>query len=134
MKKVMNKPEKPKILSGVYRITCLANNKTYIGSSDNIMRRLKTHERELKEGSHNNRLMQKDYDKYGAEFFEFRVLFKDIPKDKLTAYEKVGIYLYDSIVRMKGYNTVFPTTNHKAFKEAYNDLIERGIINDISYR
>ena len=82
----------------------------------------------MKEGSHNNRLMQKDYEKYGAEFFEFRVLFKDIPKEKLTAYEKVGIYLYDSIVRMKGYNTVWPTTNHKAFKEAYNDLIEKGVI------
>ena len=134
MKKVTNKPEKPKILSGVYRITCVANNKTYIGSSDNIMRRLKTHERELKEGSHNNRLMQKDYDKYGAEFFEFRVLFKDIPKDKLTAYEKVGIYLYDSIVMYKGYNDIWPTTNHKAFKEAYNDLVEKGVIDDISHR
>ena len=130
----MNKPEKPKILSGVYRITCVANNKTYIGSSDNIMRRLKTHERELKEGSHNNRLMQKDYDKFGAEFFEFRVLFKDIPKDKLTAYEKVGIYLYDSIVMYRGYNDIWPTTNHKAFKEAYNDLVEKGVIDDISYR
>ena len=128
MKKVTNKPEKPKILSGVYRITCVANNKTYIGSSDNIMRRLKTHERELKEGSHNNRLMQKDYEKYGAEFFEFRVLFKDIPKDKLTAYEKVGIYLYDSIVMYKGYNDIWPTTNHKAFKEAYSDLVEKGVI------
>ena len=128
MKKVTNKPEKPKILSGVYRITCVANNKTYIGSSDNIMRRLKTHERKLKEGSHNNRLMQKDYDKYGAEFFEFRVLFKDVPKDKLTAYEKVGIYLYDSIVMYRGYNDIWPTTNHKAFKEAYNDLVEKGVI------
>ena len=134
MKKVTNKPEKPKILSGVYRITCVANNKTYIGSSDNIMRRLKTHERELKKGSHNNRLMQKDYEKYGAEFFEFRVLFKDIPKDKLTAYEKVGIYLYDSIVMYKGYNDIWPTTNHKAFKEAYNDLVEKGVIDDISHR
>ena len=127
MTQATNKPTKPKILSGVYRITCLANNKNYIGSSDNIMRRLKTHERELEQGSHNNRRGQHDYDKYGSGFFEFRVVFVDIPKEKLTAYEKVAIYLYDSIVMYKGYNDIWPTTNHKAFKEAYNDLKERGV-------
>ena len=127
MTQATNKPTKPKILSGVYRITCLANNKNYIGSSDNIMRRLKTHERELEQGSHNNRRLQHDYDKYGSGFFEFRVVFVDIPKEKLTAYEKVAIYLYDSIVMYKGYNDIWPTTNHKAFKEAYNDLKERGV-------
>ena len=126
----MSKPTKPKILSGVYRITCLANNKNYIGSSDNIMRRLKTHERELNEGSHNNRRLQHDYDKYGSEFFEFRVVFIDISKEKLTAYEKVAIYLYDSIVMYKGYNDIWPTTNHKMFKEAYLDLVEKGVISD----
>ncbi len=126
----MSKPAKPKILSGVYRITCLANEKNYIGSSDNIMRRLKTHERELKEGSHNNRRLQNDYNKYGSEFFEFRVVFIDIPKEKLTAYEKVAIYLYDSIVMYKGYNDIWPTTNHKAFKEAYQDLTEKGLISN----
>ena len=127
MTQATNKPTKPKILSGVYRITCLANNKNYIGSSDNIMRRLKTHERELEQGSHNNRRLQHDYDKYGSGFFEFRVVFVDIPKEKLTAYEKVAIYLYDSIVMYKGYNDIWPTTNHKAFKEAYNNLKERGV-------
>ena len=126
----MSKPTKPKILSGVYRITCLANNKNYIGSSDNIMRRLKTHERELNEGSHNHRRLQHDYDKYGSEFFEFRVVFIDISKEKLTAYEKVAIYLYDSIVMYKGYNDIWPTTNHKMFKEAYLDLVEKGVISD----
>ncbi len=128
MTQATNKPKKPKILSGVYRITCLANNKNYIGSSDNIMRRLKTHERELNEGSHNNRRLQKDFDKYGSEFFEFRVVFIDIPKEKLTAYEKVAIYLYDSIVMYKGYNDIWPTTNHTLFKEAYLDLVEKGVI------
>ena len=127
MTQATNKPTKPKILSGVYRITCLANNKNYIGSSDNIMRRLKTHERELEQGSHNNRRLQHDYDEYGSEFFEFRVVFIDIPKEKLTAYEKVAIYLYDSIVMYKGYNDIWPTTNHEAFKEAYNNLKERGV-------
>ena len=128
MTQATNKPTKPKILSGVYRITCLANNKNYIGSSDNIMRRLKTHERELEQGSHNNRRLQHDYDKYGSGFFEFRVVFVDIPKEKLTSYEKVAIYLYDSIVMYKGYNDIWPTTNHKTFKEAYQDLLEKGLI------
>ena len=76
-----------------------------------------------------NRRLQNDHNKYGAEFFEFRVVFVDIPKEKLTAYEKVAIYLYDSIVMYKGYNDIWPTTNHKAFKEAYQDLLERGVLN-----
>ena len=130
MTQAMNKPKKPKIISGIYRITCLANNKHYIGSSDNVMRRLKTHERELEQGSHNNRRLQHDYDEYGSGFFEFRVVFVDIPKEKLTAYEKVAIYLYDSIVMYKRYNDIWPTTNHKMFKEAYQDLLEKGLISN----
>ena len=75
MTQATNKPTKPKILSGVYRITCLDNNKNYIGSSDNIMRRLKTHERQLEQGSHNNRRLQHDYDKYDSKFKELGAVF-----------------------------------------------------------
>ena len=51
-----------------------------------------------------------------------------MPEEKLTAYEKVFIYKYDSIVRYKGYNDIWPTTNHNLFKEAYQDLKEKGLL------
>lgn len=72
--------------------------------------------------------MQHDYDKYGAKAFIFLIIFKEVPEEKLTAYEKVFIYKYDSIVRYKGYNDIWPTTNHNLFKEAYQDLKEKGLL------
>lgn len=122
------KPKKPPAISGVYKIENLKNHKCYIGSSNNVQRRLQTHKRELDAGSHNNRLLQHEYDKYGASSFTFLIILKNIPEDKLTAYEKVMIYKYNSIVRYSGFNDIFPTTNHKAFKEAYEDLKNKGVV------
>lgn len=124
----MSKPKKPEPISGIYLIKCIPLNKHYIGSSNNVQRRLQTHKRELEAGSHNNRLLQHDYDKYGAKAFTFLIIFKEVPEEKLTAYEKVFIYKYDSIVRYKGYNDIWPTTNHSLFKEAYQDLKEKGLL------
>ena len=123
-----NKPKKPEPISGIYLIKCIPLNKHYIGSSNNVQRRLQTHKRELEAGSHNNLLLQRDYNKFGANSFSFLIILKDIPEDRLLAYEKVMMYKYDSVVRFKGYNQMFSTVNHNLFKEAYEDLKERGVI------
>ena len=123
----IKKPEM-KPICGIYMIKCLANDKTYIGRSNDVMRRLKTHKRELKNGSHNNLLLQHEYTKYGVNNFVFKVVDKDIPEDMLLAYEKCYMFIYDSMVRYKGYNHMNSTVNHKQFKEAYNELKDRGII------
>ena len=94
------------------------------------MRRLNTHKLELSRGSHNNRALQYDYNKYGESDFEFKIVMKDIEDEMLFAYEKCFMYIYDSVVRYKGYNQMFPTTNHKLFKQAYEDLKEKGVISD----
>ena len=52
-----------------------------------------------------------------------------IPQEELTAYEKCFIYLYDAIVMYKGFNDIFPTTNHELFKKAYNYLVENNYFN-----
>jgi len=118
----------PKIVSGIYAIHNNKNDKWYIGSSNDVGRRLKTHKRELLNGSHNNLLLQHEYNKYGADSFSFIVLIKDIPEDMLLAYEKVMMYKYDSVVMYKGYNQMFSTVNHKLFKQAYKELKEKGLI------
>jgi group I intron endonuclease len=127
MKKATNKPI-PKPISGIYAIHCISKNKWYIGSSNNIARRLNTHKRELNNGSHNNLLLQRDYNELGPSSFSFLILIKDVPEEMLLAYEKVMMYKYDSVVRYKGYNQMFSTVNHKLFKQAYQELIERGVI------
>lgn len=123
--------EKPKAkpICGVYMIKCITNDKTYIGSSNDVMRRLKTHKRELKNGSHNNLLLQHEYNKYGADNFIFKIIDQNLEEDLLLAYEKCYMYKYDSMVKYKGYNHMNSTVNHKQFKIAYNKLKERGIFN-----
>ena len=122
--------EKPKAkpICGIYMIKCIANDKTYIGSSNDVMRRLKTHKRELKNGSHNNLLLQHEYTKYGADKFTFKIIDQNLEEELLLAYEKVYMFIYDSMVKYKGYNHMNSTVNHKQFKEAYNKLKERGVI------
>ena len=125
--------EKPKAkpICGIYMIKCVANDKTYIGSSNDVMRRLKTHKRELKNGSHNNLLLQREYIKYGEDNFTFKIIDQNLPEEMLLAYEKVYMFIYDSMVRYKGYNHMNSTVNHKQFKEAYNKLKDRGLIPNV---
>ena len=122
--------EKPKAkpICGIYMIKCITNDKTYIGSSNDVMRRIKTHKRELENGSHNNLLLQHEYTKYGADKFVFKVLDKDLEEELLLAYEKCYMYKYNSMVKYKGYNQMNSTVNHKQFKEAYIQLKKRGVI------
>ena len=56
-----------KIMTGIYKITCLANNKSYIGQSVSIKRRWATHKRELAAGIHYNEYLQRAYNKYGKD-------------------------------------------------------------------
>jgi group I intron endonuclease len=62
------------MLSGIYCIENLLNNKKYIGSSNNIEKRKRTHFYELERKNHGNIKLQKSYDKYGKDIFIFYVL------------------------------------------------------------
>ena len=39
------------------------------------------------------------------------------------------MFIYDSMVRYEGYNHMNSTVNHRQFKEAYKELVKRGVIN-----
>jgi group I intron endonuclease len=60
--------------SGVYVIRNIINGKRYIGSSSNIEARKTHHFSRLKYGRHSNSHLQKAYNKYGRDAFEFKVL------------------------------------------------------------
>lgn len=60
--------------SGIYKITCIANGKIYIGSSINIKRRWDEHRRHLRSGCHHNSLLQNAYNKYGEDVFIIEVI------------------------------------------------------------
>lgn len=61
--------------TGVYIIVCKANGKKYIGStSKSFKARWKTHINQLKSHTHHSYLLQRCYNKYGIENFDFNVL------------------------------------------------------------
>ena len=61
--------ELPRSTPGVYSVTCLANGWVYIGSTQSIRMRWKTHKSHLRNGRHNIPQLQADWDKYGPDAF-----------------------------------------------------------------
>jgi group I intron endonuclease len=60
--------------SGVYEIRNIQNGHRYIGSAVNIYRRWKTHRSDLCRNKHHSAHLQRAWDKYGEECFEFSVV------------------------------------------------------------
>jgi group I intron endonuclease len=59
---------------GIYRIINKKNGKCYYGSSKNIEKRWKRHKTGLKHKNHHNLKLQRAWDKYGEDSFDFEVV------------------------------------------------------------
>jgi group I intron endonuclease len=59
---------------GIYKITTKHNGKIYIGSSDNVEKRLKCHLSRLKRNVHHSVYLQAVYNKHGKENLEFSII------------------------------------------------------------
>ena len=69
--------------SGIYRIYCKSEDKSYIGKSINIEERWKNHLNGLKKGKHHNKKLQKVFNKYGKDDFEFSIL-KEVNEENIV--------------------------------------------------
>jgi group I intron endonuclease len=81
-------------LIGIYCITCICNNKKYIGSSIDLTIRWNS-----------NKGLQADFNKYGLVNFTFNILVvanKSITKEQLLILEQLEI---DCVHRGNSYNT-----------------------------
>ncbi len=76
---------------GVYIIRCVKNGSYYIGRSFQIAKRWYAHERALERGIHANRILQRTYDKYGIDTFEFEILEECEDKEDLIRLEQEWI-------------------------------------------
>ena len=88
---------------GVYMIKNLVNGKYYVGSSVNIESRWKQHIAELDKGTHTNLHLQKSWNKYGKDNFEFSVL-QETEKSNLREVETY--YLKKLDCTNMGYNMI----------------------------
>ena len=93
-------------ISGIYRIINIKNKLSYIGSSNNLSRRLKIHYCELRHNYHANIKLQNDFNKYGEESFEIEILalFPIIKISDLRNLEQKYIDKFDTF--NNGYNLV----------------------------
>ena len=74
--------------AGIYKITCLNNNRVYIGETSCIPMRWISHKSDLKRPlGKTNPLLQEDWDKYGESSFQFEVI-EETKKDKDFLYER----------------------------------------------
>src|SRR5215467_14280564 len=67
---------------GVYRVRNTVNGRSLVGASADLPAMLNRHRAQLRLGVHFNRALQKDWNEFGPEAFEFEVL------DTLTAPDR----------------------------------------------
>ena len=105
------------ILSGIYAIINKVNNKIYIGSSKNIYNRKAQHYSELRGNYHENKFLQRSWNKYGENNFEFRVIEIVENIDKLLEVEQKYIDKYydggKNCYNMNPKATLPPTSSKK---------------------
>lgn len=59
---------------GVYLIWCTDRERGYVGSSKDVYKRWREHRALLRSGQHDNQALQRAWDKYGGDAFEFSIL------------------------------------------------------------
>lgn len=80
---------------GIYKIENIINGKCYIGQSINIKRRWEIHRSELKNNTHYNQYLQKAWNKYGENSFNFSII-EECDHNKLDEREMFWVKEYNS--------------------------------------
>lgn len=94
--------------TGIYGIFNLINKKVYIGSSGNkrgLKARLTRHRNELNKNCHHNSHLQRSWNKYGSNNFEFKIL-EECQVDMLIIREQAWMDYYKSNNEKYGYNLI----------------------------
>lgn len=81
-------------MTGIYIIWCSGNNKFYLGSSIDIVKRFSQHKRDLQQHVHANAYLQNAWNKYGEDAFEFLV-FELVDRPRLLETEQSYLDLLD---------------------------------------
>lgn len=88
---------------GIYSITNTVTGKQYIGQTGQAFDRRYWHHRwKLREGTHDNKHLQRSWEKYGEEAFVFNVVYVANSRENLDELEQKYINEFDTY--KNGYN------------------------------
>ena len=118
--------------AGIYRISCIVNGKSYIGSSVNMLERWREHISHLRAGVHHSIYLQRCYNKYGEDSIKFEALaiLEEFNEELLRLVE----YVYIEKLRPE-FNTLVPMKTNvsetwkRKISESTKKLYESGYIN-----
>ena len=96
------------MISGIYQIKNKVNGKIYIGSARDIVDRWKKHKYHLGRNIHGNRYLQRAWNKYGENNFEFTIVEKVTEESFLSEIEQ------KYLDKMKPYSFVGYNMSHDA--------------------
>ena len=98
----------------IYKVTCLTNNKIYIGQTRNLPERIRTHLKDVKNKT-SNMVFHKAIRKYGFDNFKWEILYTG-EEETIDEVEVYFIYFYNSHYKTgHGYNMSFGKSN-KGYK------------------
>lgn len=112
---------KHEIICGIYGIKNLINNKMYIGQAIDIYRRWKEHTTDLNKGIHYNLHLQRSWNLYGQDNFEFLIL-EICSEDELNSKEMFYVEQFDAY--KNGYNQTCGGDGSLGYKHS-QDVIKK---------
>lgn len=108
------------VLQGIYEIRNKINGKRYIGRSKDIERRKIEHLTMLENGIHHSTKLQRAWNKYGADNFEFNIV-EDV-KNKKMLHSKECKYMKQFDSMLNGYNMIAPEDTKQLTKKELKQI------------
>ena len=87
----------------IYKITCIGDNRVYIGQTNDFERRVRGHKSYLRHNMHNERL-QESYNKYGLDSFRFEIIEECQQREEADEKEHYWIKFFETYNHKKGFN------------------------------